>query len=425
MNKEQYKAHFRQRLTEEDLRDNPPDLETASGRIASGKPASYRRLVSFPLRDEDIDQAEDQDEIDSENNGTYGSPEHELRQEKREAQKEKNEKTREIADEVLMVMSGSRAGLGGDDDWDAARVNPDNYDPDDPFYNSQPPIYEKGSSTTRDIAAGISDLEMGIPGSAAKLAKRIEHWNIPKKPINDTSELIAAQAEKDIPGTHDQTYKDMEDVRIDAEKKVDAEKKSIKEQYKTYLRQRLYESDPQKYDDVGKKIDNETSEVKETPEETPEETPTVRRGALGPPNRSLESIPPRLDPTQRYLAPRTSGVDEPRQGQYGADIDISGDDTDIIVPTQRERDAFEGEPMELEKMMIRVIRSAREQSIKDGELVSKEDQAIKRKLGISGIISKDKLLLKAGEGIRNGTMKMNDPDPPKEPPEEMDEPNVG
>ena len=243
MNKEQYKAHFRQRLTEEDLRDNPPDLETASGRIASGKPASYRQLPFLPLEDEDIDQTEDQDEIDSENNGTYGSPEHELRQEKREAQKEKNEKTREIADEVLMVMSGSRAGLGGDDDWDAARVNPDNYDPDDPFYNSQPPIYEKGSSTTRDIAAGISDLEMGIPGSAAKLAKRIEHWNIPKKPINDTSELIAAQAEKDIPGTHDQTYKDMEDVRIDAEKKVDAEKKSIKEQYKAHFRQRLYEGD--------------------------------------------------------------------------------------------------------------------------------------------------------------------------------------
>ena len=31
--------------------------------------------------------------------------------------------------------------------------------------------------------------------------------------------------------------------------------------FKQYLRQTLYESDPQKYDDVGKKIDNETSEV--------------------------------------------------------------------------------------------------------------------------------------------------------------------
>ena len=31
--------------------------------------------------------------------------------------------------------------------------------------------------------------------------------------------------------------------------------------FRQYLRQRLNESDPQKYDDVGKKIDNETSEV--------------------------------------------------------------------------------------------------------------------------------------------------------------------
>ena len=31
--------------------------------------------------------------------------------------------------------------------------------------------------------------------------------------------------------------------------------------FRQYLRQTLYESDPQKYDDVGKKIDNETSEV--------------------------------------------------------------------------------------------------------------------------------------------------------------------
>ena len=31
--------------------------------------------------------------------------------------------------------------------------------------------------------------------------------------------------------------------------------------FKQYLRQTLYESDPQKYDDVGKKIDNEISEV--------------------------------------------------------------------------------------------------------------------------------------------------------------------
>ena len=31
--------------------------------------------------------------------------------------------------------------------------------------------------------------------------------------------------------------------------------------FRQYLRQTLYESDPRKYDDVGKKIDNETSEV--------------------------------------------------------------------------------------------------------------------------------------------------------------------
>ena len=94
--------------------------------------------------------------------------------------------------------------------------------------------------------------------------------------------------------------------------------------FRQYLRQTLYESDPQKYDDVGKKIDNETSKVKETP------------------NEALYVKPPRVpDPTTRYLAPRTSAVDEPRQGQYGADIDISGDDTDIIVPTDYTMDRIE------------------------------------------------------------------------------------
>ena len=107
---------------------------------------------------------------------------------------------------------------------------------EDPYYLDSGKENEKGSASDRDVAWGIGSVEAGIKGSAARLGAMLGNWNTPKRSINDTSELIAAQAEKDNPGTHDQTYKDMEDVRIGAEKKL--QKESF---YKAYILQRLNE----------------------------------------------------------------------------------------------------------------------------------------------------------------------------------------
>ena len=96
-------------------------------------------------------------------------------------------------------------------------------------------ILNRKNVSDEDIGIGIGMVADKRPGSAERFTRMLDKWEV-EKPVNAVSHDIAVVHDRDSPGTYDQTYNDMEDVRIKNEKKV--QKESF---YKEYIRQRLNE----------------------------------------------------------------------------------------------------------------------------------------------------------------------------------------
>lgn len=96
-------------------------------------------------------------------------------------------------------------------------------------------ILNRKNVSDEDIGIGIGMVADKRPGSAERFTRMLDKWEV-EKPVNAVSHDIAVVHDRDSPGTYDQTYNDMEDARIDAEKKL--QKESF---YKEYIRSLLLE----------------------------------------------------------------------------------------------------------------------------------------------------------------------------------------